>query len=145
MEHPVPRIELRVRRSARGTRPEHVVDRGQVVETEPLQRLDVVPDHGRIGSDLGLRKDRPNSHRLPPLSRPRIDSPRPMVSIEGRGRFEPAASAPAAAPRILHAGHATHPPRAAARRRARGQIRMVWPGRAVVHSRPGSRSAATAR
>ena len=28
---------------------------------------------------------------------------------------------------------------------AEGQTRMTWPGRAVVHSRPGSRSAATAR
>ena len=68
VEHPVARIELRVRRPARGARPEHVVDRGQVVEAEPLHRLDVVPDHGRIGPDLGLRKDRPNSHRLPPRS-----------------------------------------------------------------------------
>ena len=33
----------------------------------------------------------------------------------------------------------------AARSRFRRQIRMVWPGRAVVHTRPGSRSAATAR
>jgi len=64
MEHPVPRIELRVRRAARGARPEHMVNRGQVVETEPLQRLDIVPDHGRIGPDLGLRKDRPDSHHL---------------------------------------------------------------------------------
>ena len=67
VEHPLPRIELRPRRAARDTSAEHVVDRGQVVEPEPLHRLDVVPDDGRIGPDLGLRKDRSHSHRLPPF------------------------------------------------------------------------------
>ena len=66
MEHPLPRVELRPRGTARDARAEHVVDRGQVVEPEPFHRLDVVPDDGRIGPDLGLRKDRSHSHRSPP-------------------------------------------------------------------------------
>ena len=52
--------------AARAASAEHVVDRGQVVEPEPLHRLDVVPDDGRIGPDPGLRKDRFHSYRLPP-------------------------------------------------------------------------------